>query len=55
MCRPNCEREMENGSVCVFAARNIEAGAQLDITYIIEEFNLNVRSAETFTNSTVVT
>ena len=43
MCRPNCEREMENGSVCVFAARNIEAGAQLDITYIIEEFNLNVR------------
>jgi dimeric dUTPase (all-alpha-NTP-PPase superfamily) len=43
MCRPNCGWEMENGSICVFAARDIEAGAELGITYIIEEFYLNVR------------
>ena len=43
MCRPNCGWEMENGSISVFAARDIEAGAQLGITYLTEEFYLNVR------------
>ena len=43
MCRPNCEWEMEDGSVCVYAARDIEAGAQLGISYLMDEYTLIVR------------
>ena len=43
MCRPNCEWEMEDGSVHVYAARDIETGAQLGISYSMDEYTLIVR------------
>jgi hypothetical protein len=43
MCRPNCEWEMEDGGVRVYAARDIEASTQLGISYLMDEYTLILR------------
>ena len=43
MCRPNSEWEMEDGRVHVYAAHDIEGGAQLGISYLNDEYTLIVR------------